>query len=57
MKRTTMIQLAALVALAVLGAYHGAKAQQSPATPVCSRPALEHPMAPLAGDATGTCEL
>ncbi|WP_277347826.1 hypothetical protein [Salipiger mangrovisoli] len=36
MKRTTLIQLGALVALVVFGAYHGARAQQPVAATVCA---------------------
>lgn len=36
MKRMTLIQLGALVALVVFGAYHGARAQQGVAPPACA---------------------
>ncbi|SDG23989.1 hypothetical protein [Alloyangia pacifica] len=46
MKRTTLIQLGALVALVVFGAYHGARAQQPIPTP-----------APACTEAEGGCAL
>ncbi|WP_353472383.1 hypothetical protein PVT71_13905 [Salipiger sp. H15] len=36
MKRMTLIQLGALVALVVFGAYHGARAQQPAPQPPCA---------------------
>ncbi|WP_343502397.1 hypothetical protein [Alloyangia pacifica] len=46
MKRTTLIQLGALVALAVFGAYQGARAQNPAPAP-----------APLCAEAEDSCAL